>query len=275
MSQPSRELPKRAKAKFTRLADAEIEAADVLRGTVNRASELNRVMLLRSAGDIEDEKAELSRLQALQAQQQRRHMEIANCVMRLRRFFMELPASVDLEDAPREKVQARKGESLPDAINRVRLEISRAQSEVRKLSQAGPRAADLKRAARKYVMQLAETGRPKITATHEKFEIEFQTGGFTLAPNVRAIISWLDPDALIKRLEDEIDALPVPPLTLSLKEKNERLTVAKAKLLTLEREEEALIEAASDDGQRIVRRYDADPVAVLGVQIKRTKAVAA
>lgn len=275
MSQPSRELPKRAKAKFTRLADAEIEAADILRGTVNRASELNRVMLLRSTGDIEDEKAELSRLQALQAQQQRRHTDLANSVMRLRRFFMELPASIDLEDAPREKVQLHKGESLSDAIKRVRLEISAAQSDLRKLSQAGPRAADLKRAARNYVMRLAETGRPKITATHEKFEIEFQTGGFTLAPNVRAIFSWLDPNALIKRLEDEIDALPVPALTLSLKEKNERLAVAKTKVLILEREEEALIEAASADGQQIVRRYDADPQAILGVQIKQKKAVAA
>lgn len=275
MSQPSRELPKRAKAKFTRLADAEIEAADVLRGTVNRASELNRVILLQSAGDIEDEKAELSRLQGLQAQQQRRHTELANGVMRIRRFLMELPANVELEDAPRDKVQPRKGESLSDAIKRVQQEIRDAQSDVRKLYQAGPRAADLKRAARAYVRGLAETGRPKITGTHEKFEIEFQTGQFTLAPNMRAILAWLDPVALTKRLEDEIDAMPVPALALSSKEKNERLGVAKAKLLVLEREEEALIEAAYDDGQQIVRRYDADPAAILGVQIKRKKAVAA
>ena len=275
MSQPSRELPKRAKAKFTRLADAEIEAADVLRGTVTRASELNRVMLLRSAGDLKDEQAELSRLQGLQAQQQRRHQELSNNVMRVRRFIMELPANVELEDAPPDKAQPRKGESLSDAIRRVRLEISSVQSDVRKLYQAGPRAADLKRAAQNYVQGLAATGRPKITATHEKFEIEFSTGQFTLAPNMRAILAWLDPAALLGRLEDEIDALPTPALTVSLKEKNERLAVAKSKLLVLEREEEALIEAASDDGENIVRRYDADPQAILGVAVKRKKAVAA
>jgi hypothetical protein len=43
----------------------------------------------------------------------------------------------------------------------------------------------------------------------------------------------------------------------------------------LERQEEALIEAAYDDGEQIVRRHDADPVAILQVLIKRKKAVAA
>lgn len=69
--------------------------------------------------------------------------------------------------------------------------------------------------------------------------------------------------------------MPVPALALSLKEKNERLAVAKDALLVLERAEEALIEAAYDDGEQIVRRYDADPQAILGVQIRRKKAVAA
>jgi hypothetical protein len=275
MTQPSRELPKRAKAKFTRLADAENEAADVLRGTVNRISDLNRVMLLRTGGDMQDEEAELARLEGLRAQQHRRHMELANGVTKIRKFLMQLPANVELEDAPREKTQPSKGESMLEAINRVQLEIREAQSDVRKLYLAGPRAADMKRAAKNYVAGLAATGRPTITATHEKFDLAFDGGGFTVAPNVRAILAWLDPDALLKRLEDEIDAMPVPELTLSLKEKNERLAAAKAKLLVLEREEEALIEAASDSGQHVVRRFDADPQAILGVQIKRRKAVAA
>ncbi|MBR2120657.1 MAG: hypothetical protein IJ935_18835 [Afipia sp.] len=165
--------------------------------------------------------------------------------------------------------------SWSEEINRVRAEIRTTQSDVRKLYHAGPRAADVKRAARNFVRGLAENGRPKITATHESFEVEFQTGGFTVAPNIRAILAWLDPEALTKRLEDEIDAMPVPALALSLKEKNERLAVAKDALLVLERAEEALIEAAYDDGEQIVRRYDADPQAILGVQIRRKKAVAA
>lgn len=275
MSDHMRELPKRAKAKFLRLADAENEAADVLRGTVNRESELNRVMLLRSGGNLEAEEAELSRLQGLRAQQHRRHTEMSNSVMRVRRFMMELPAGIEIEDAPREKTQPQKGESWSDAINRVRREIATLQSNVRETLKAGPRAADLKRAAKNYVKGLTDIGRPRIIATHEAFELAFESGSFAGVPNMRAILAWFDPDTLLARLEDEIDALPVPALTLSLKEKNERLTVAKANLLSLEREEEALIESAADDGHHVTRRHDADPRAILGVRIKRRKAVAA
>lgn len=274
-------LPKRARLKVNGMIDAETDALDRLNTTISRVSGLFKALRLKGAdadpadNSLAEVEEETARLQAIQAQQQRRHVELTNSNMKVRRFLMELPAHFALEDVPREKVRPRKGESMLDAIKRVRLEISSAQSEVRKLHHAGPRAADLKRAARAYVSGLAEKGRPKITATHEKFEIEFSTGQFTLAPNVRAILAWLDPAALLGRLEDEIDALPAPALALSLKEKTERLAVAKAKLLVLEREEEALIEAAFDDGQHIVRRFDADPQAIIGVQVKRKKAVAA
>ena len=275
MSDRSGELPRRAREKYLRLCDLETEAADILRGTVSRTSELNRVMLLRSGSDLSAEREEHSRLLGLQAQQQRRHTELSNGTSRVRQFLMALPATVMLEDAPRERVKPRKGESISDALQRVRKDISGLASDLRKLYQAGPRAADLKRAAKNYVNGLAQTGRPKITASHEKFEMAFETGAYTLAPNVRAILAWFDPDGLIRRLEDEIDALPVPPLTLSAKEKNERIATAKANMLAAEREEEALIELASDSGQQIIRRYHADPAAILGVVVKPKKVVAA
>jgi hypothetical protein len=50
---------------------------------------------------------------------------------------------------------------------------------VRKLYHAAP-VPQTWRAAKAYVAGLAETGRPKITGTHEKFEITFDNGGFTL-----------------------------------------------------------------------------------------------
>lgn len=269
-------LPRRAKLKISAMLDAETDAQARLKTTVDRIAGLFKEVKLKSGEDsTRDEREEIERLQAIQEQQQRRHLELANINMKVRRFLMELPAHAVLEDAPRPKVGLRKGDSPLDALNRVRADIRTAQGEVRKLYHAGPRAADVKRAARNFVNGLAEKGRPKITAAHGAFEITFDSGGFTTKPDLRAILAWLDPERLLKRLEDEIDAMPAPTLALSVKEKNERLAVAKEKLLHLEREEEALIEAAYDDGERVVRRYDADPVAILGVQIKRQKAVAA
>jgi hypothetical protein len=269
-------LPKRARLKISTMLDAEADAQARLSTTLARIRGLFDAVKLKSGEDsARDEQEEIERLQAIQEQQQRRHLELANINGKVRRFLMELPPHAELVDLLREKVPRVKGETPLDAIKRVRAEIRTAQGDVRKLYHAAPRAADLKRAAKAYVAGLAETGRPKITGTHEKFEITFDNGGFTLKPEIRAILAWFDPDALLRRLEEEIDAMPVPPLTLSAKEKNERLAAAKLKLLTLERQEEALIEAAYDDGEQIVRRYDADPVAILQVLIKRKKAVAA
>lgn len=269
-------LPKRAKLKISSMLDAEADAQARLSTTLARISGLFDAVKLKSGEDTaRDEQEEIGRLQEIQEQQQRRHMELANLNGKVRRFLMELHPLAVLEDVPREKINRVKGESPLDAINRVRAEIRSVQGDVRKLYHASPRAADLKRAAKHYVAGLAETGRPKITGTHDKFEITFDSGSFAGLPNMRAILAWFDPAALLKRLEDEIDAMPEPTVAISLKEKNERLTVAKEKLLTLERREEILIEAAYDDGEQIVRRYDADPQAILQVQIKRRKAVAA
>lgn len=267
-------LPKRAKLKIIGMLDAEADAHARLRTTVDRIAGLFAALKVRGGEDGgRDEQEEIQRLEGIKEQQQRRHLELANINMKVRRFLMQLPPHAVLEDALREKARPRKGESPLDAINRIREEVRAAQSEVRKLYQAGPRVADLKRAAKRYVDELA--ARPTITATHEKFDLTFDNGSSAAGPNIRAILAWVYPEALLKRLEDEIDAMPVPELALSLKEKNERLAVAKEKLLALEYSEEILIESAYDDGEQIVRRFDADPQAILGVQIKRRKAVAA
>lgn len=274
-------LPKRARLKLTELVEAEAEIHNRMLSTTARISGLFKALHLkgdkiddadRSRTEVEEE---IARLEAIKAKQHQRHQELGTANNNIRRFLLQLPPHTALEDISRQKVRPNKGESRFDAVNRIREDVRIAKSDVRKLHHAGPRAADLKRAAKNYVSGLANAGRPTITGTYEKFDLTFDSGNSVTGPSIRSILAWLAPDVLLKRLEDEIDARPVPTLALSLRERNERLAVAEEKLLDFEREEEALIEAAYDEGEQITRRYDADPRAVLGVQIKRKKAVAA
>ncbi|MBR2120502.1 MAG: hypothetical protein IJ935_18030 [Afipia sp.] len=111
-------LPKRAKLKINGMVDAETDAQARLNTTVARIAGLFKVVRVKGGEDsIRDEQEEIERLQAIQEQQQRRHLELANINMKVRRYLMELPPHAMLEDAPREKVSPRKGESPLDAIN--------------------------------------------------------------------------------------------------------------------------------------------------------------
>ncbi|WP_407186706.1 hypothetical protein [Bradyrhizobium centrosematis] len=86
-----------------------------------------------------------------------------------------------------------------------------------------------------------------------------------------AALSWLDPTAFEKRLHEEIDNLPQPALAMSADDRAAKLLQLEAELLAREREEEALIELAEEQGAAIARRLDADPRAVLGIAIARAK----
>jgi hypothetical protein len=79
--------------------------------------------------------------------------------------------------------------------------------------------------------------------------------------------AWLQPDAMLARLVADIDALPEPKLSMTEKEREEKLAEVRDELDALERNEEALITRAHEmDGVEILRRADASPLAVLSVE---------
>ncbi len=272
MSNAVTSLPLRAQRKFSALVDAEVEAQAAVRSTNERIGEMFKASRLG-----ENHRNEIERLQNLLAKHQARFTECANAASTIRRFIDMLPVGTTLEDAPREKPQLRKGETLLQAVTRMRSEIATLRAEQRRVFACVPTATEAKAAGRAYVRNLAKAGRPSIKATHAEFGITFEADTFATGANVKAmaILAWLDPDALIARIDAEIDARPTTDLALTAKQKAERLADVTAKLGALEHMEERAIELAADDGQTITRRYDADPAAVLSVLVKRRKAVAA
>ena len=80
------------------------------------------------------------------------------------------------------------------------------------------------------------------------------------------LMAWIDPDRMAQRLEAEVDALPDDE-AMTDDEQREALADLDAEIDALERNEEALIEAALERGVDILRRSSVSPPCVLGVKL--------
>lgn len=265
-------LPPIAAAKFGSIADAELNMHNSIQTTLSRIRELeNQVEMLKGSEEAGGIEMEIGRLRGVLAVQQTR-LTVYASLLSLLRLYRNKTAHVELEDAPRITPRLKPGEPLPDAVKRVRDEIERLGIERGKVSQALLPLAEQKAQAAHYVNELRQGVRVRLK--FEPFEVVFDTNsaGFSFV----RWLAWFAPDALKKRLQDEIEnQTPADALILSGPERKQRLSEIKARLDRLNREEEALIVQAQETEHEILRRIDADPAAVLGVRRKRTKAVAA
>jgi hypothetical protein len=84
---------------------------------------------------------------------------------------------------------------------------------------------------------------------------------FQAMPDILGLFCWLHGDAMIRKLESDIDELADDEGALSDDEKREREAAILADILEIEREECALIEA----GAPYALRPDCDPRAVLNL----------
>lgn len=177
----------------------------------------------------------------------------------------------------------RKNESPDTALTRVRKAIAKAQNDLVLIERAPLPASMVKAALRKQVDALADACQPNVLYMIDAGDpLEFpsqqiivQTSGVVPktgeivhgvgageVQNALGMIAWLFKDEVLARLDAEIDKRSDEGAALDYAQRAEALVEAKAKLLTLEREEEALVEASP---AQVFRRPDADPRAVLGI----------
>lgn len=270
------ELPPRAQRKLDDIQDAAEEALTLASNTTRRISELENALGLNPEGDnAANYEHEVSRLRSKLGQYQLRHSEHSQLVTQLQTWLQSLQPKTVVKSAPARKVKPAKGESLPSAIHRIRIEIGTVRSDIQTVHRAMPRLQDIKANIRKRVEALAKENKPTMSITHDGFDFRFERGSFTLKPNITGILAWLDPEPLIRRLEQDVEAMPTPALALSQVQKAKRLTELSEQLDELERDEEALVEATLDQDQPATRRPDASPAAILGVVVGKSAAVAA
>ncbi|SCB51229.1 hypothetical protein GA0061098_1015111 [Bradyrhizobium shewense] len=272
-------LPKAAQLKILRLEDAEQQAQTLISSTVRRIGELERIIMNNPDGDRGDAvREEIALLRERKDEHTDRHRSCCDVNAAIRRYLGMLPANAVLSDAKNIKVRPRGGESFVAAVDRVRRDIANLVSERFQVQQCGLPVEEIRAKARDWIARHAQTARPRITATHNEFAISFEVydeNASVPMPDIAAIMAFLYPEKLTKRIDEAIEQMPKPRLSLSAEQKGKRLREIKDLLYERETEEEALISLAEEQGQTIDRRPTADPRAILGLVVDRNRATAA
>jgi hypothetical protein len=176
-------------------------------------------------------------------------------------------------------VRPRQGETAAQAVDRTRDEIVAVQNNLDIVQRAPLPRDDLKKTAGVLVALLAQRCKPKVSAGRDGVEVAFSDPrADTLCHHldIAAFYAWLDPTAMVRAIEREIDKLPDTLAPMSAKERERRAGELAGQLLELERMEEMLIEMAASEGIDIGRRENASAAAVLGiVVIAKVKALVA
>jgi hypothetical protein len=134
-------------------------------------------------------------------------------------------------------------------------------------------SSDAKKLAREQIAGHAARGRPDLSALVEGRggNISFRPGSGVGEKDAFSTLCWLFEDALIAKVEAELDSFCDDTAALSNQARIARLAEVAGDMLSVEREEENLIETAARNGVVIARRGDASVLAVLGIRLEEVK----
>jgi hypothetical protein len=279
-------LPAVARAKLSAL---EIAADDLAALTANAlasikageaklASALHAMETTPTAARAEAFKAEatalgddIEGLRSIMGERRARRDEAHQLVVRIRTWVERLPPQMTFALVP--PAEREPGdESARAAVERYRASIRNLRVEMEAVRKASLPEADIKNAVRAFIDKHAARGRPIIRVEGDKVDVLFENTK-ALVPGDRLnasasadLFAWLFRDELVVAFNREVEALNVQN-ALTREERSARLAELRAALLEAERAEEAAITRAGEEGTIIARRTDADPRAVLGIQL--------
>jgi hypothetical protein len=194
------------------------------------------------------------------------------------RAYLSGPASgIDLPDVPLPVV--KRGDLLAQ-LEAARKAVEELGHELDATRRAPATDEEVLEGLGQVVAGLAARGRPDTTQAAQgnvrwpdsRFDVFTHAaggrGGTAIVPDALAVAAWMDPAALLKRLDAE--ALQVRRETgvksgLSRGERQQALETLAVQILNAERLEEALIDAMGAAALSAPRRTNADPRAVLGI----------
>lgn len=274
-------FPTQAAKKLGDLSDAANDARAIADSSLERIRQLEDGLAFAPNSEKSDDyRAELNRLTARRSAQQGRFLALTATVTAIKAWLAGLPANVAFEVIEAPALALNPGETITEAVERIRGEIAATQREIVRVRNAALPVETIKAHASDYVNKLVERGRPSIHSGHDSvFSVSIPSHGWTVKSPVMEMLAWLDPQRLLARLLAEIEAdaaALMDQLRLSSTERSELLAVLTETLDDAERQEEELISRAADAGTDIPRRPDASSAAILGVRASRKpKAVAA
>jgi hypothetical protein len=242
-----------------------VDRADrAVRAAAQGATAASAVTAARDAAD-----AVRREYRALEIERDRRraaHGQAAQTIARLDTFLL---SGVPPCRAVAVQARAQDGETLQQALERVRAAIGVAQREAGRVRSAPLPAETIAAQIRDQVRQLAAQGMPHVTigAGDTPPRIEWPDGpmiGALGAPSLGGskLLAALFPKQLEALLLSGVDKIQ----GISPAERAERLAKLAADILGLEHEEEALVELALAKGLDVDRRGDVSGFGLLGIE---------
>jgi hypothetical protein len=198
-----------------------------------------------------------------------------------------VPGNCQIAEIEVEPPKLNKGEDILSALEKVRRRGRELKADLARIAAAPFPSAYCKQRMREQIETLAMQGAPSVARLVElDGPVDFQTQrltsevhaerrllAFTEAPDALALTCYLQKDALIKRLDAEIDAEADDKAALSHEARQKAEAEVRADLLSVERDESALVWQAQAQGLPIEHRSDINPVALLGLRLVTTARV--
>jgi hypothetical protein len=193
------------------------------------------------------------------------------------------PGNTTLEAVEVVEPKLAKGEGTLDGIERLRRRCRELRADLHRIASAPFPNAYAKQQMREQIEALAMQGAPSVSALIEfDGKIEFPTArvqsqvigaerslAFAELPDTAWVV-WLHRDALIKRLDAEIDTEADDKAALSHEARQKAEAEVQGDLLDVERQEAALVWQAQQSLLPCEHRSDCAPQAILGVKLVTT-----
>jgi hypothetical protein len=267
-------LPVQGRSKLQLIADL---AADALADADAAQSRLND-LARRSRPDGVGEDPSVVRLAAKVEVQTDRHQALFGLFNACQRWLRSLPPAVELEvvaapGPPPDIVGKDEMVTAEEAAMRLRSRLAQLTIERMEVANAPEPKADIKRAIRAQMANLAADSGPTLRAERGKVEAVFldHRADFGITPSwVAGVLCWLLPTEMAKALDAMVDAaIPDDGSSMTMDEQRAALEALDREIEVLERSEESLIETAFTRGVDVLRRQSASPAAVLGVRLPK------
>jgi len=228
------------------------------------------------------QEAELARLKRLEEQHGGRRRILSTLVNAVETWIKAAPTGAMIAMHPVEPPQLKKGETIADAIERLRRRTRELQADLDRV-RAAPWPSRLARERmRAQIAALAEAGRPAVHHLVDFNEpVVFATRSiparvlnaapeaiaFSEISDTLALLAWLHQDALIAALDREIDATADDANALDADQRRQAEAEILADRLAVEREEAEFCWSQAANGGPISLRVDLAPEALLGVTL--------
>jgi hypothetical protein len=193
-----------------------------------------------------------------------------------------VPGNCRIEAAVEIEPKLNKGEGIVDAIERLRRRCRELRADLHRIESAPFPSSHAKQRMREMVAQLAQSGEPSVSRLVElDGPLEFQTRrvqsevynaqpgavAYHEAVHATALVAFLVPEILIKRLDALIDSEADDAAALSHEARQQRQAEVQGDLEAVEYEEAALVFRGQAEGLPIEHRADCAPKCILGVEL--------